>query len=142
MAAKISSRLREIVNALPLTDGIRILEIGCGPGAAAREIAARIGNGHIMGIDRSEKAISQAVESSGSEISAGTLSFRVSKIEDFELERSEPLFDIAFAVRVGALDGRHPEIEKLAKTQIKKALKPTGRLYIDGGKPLKEVRLD
>ena len=133
--------MQEIVDALPLRDGMRILEIGCGPGAAAREIATRIRDGHILGIDRSDKAISQAIQGGKKEISDGTLSFRVSTIEDFELRENEPPFDLAFAIRVGALDGRHPEVEKLAKTRIKKALKQGGKLYIDGGNPLKEVAL-
>ena len=48
-----SARLLAIVDALPLRKGIRVLEIGCGPGAAAREIARRIGRGQVLGIDRS-----------------------------------------------------------------------------------------
>ena len=51
------------------------------------------------------------------------------------------LFDFAFAIRVGALDGRHREIEKAVIHNIKKVLKPNGRLFIDGGNPLKEITL-
>jgi cyclopropane fatty-acyl-phospholipid synthase-like methyltransferase len=40
---ELSARLAEIVNALPLHPGIRVLEIGCGSGAAARAVAGRIG---------------------------------------------------------------------------------------------------
>jgi ubiquinone/menaquinone biosynthesis C-methylase UbiE len=111
MAQKISTRLLEIVNVLPLKEGIRVLEVGCGPGAMAREMSTRIGNGHILAIDRSSKAIQQAIAGSQKEISTGKLSFRQVAIEKFELEPDEELFDIAIAVRVGAFDGRHPEIE-------------------------------
>lgn len=142
MAVKLSKRLAEIVNALPLSDGIRILEIGCGPGAAAREIARRIGKGHILAIDRSEKAIQQAIAGSEAEIRSGRLSFRKAAIEEFELGRHEAAFDLAFAARVGALDGRHPEIEAEALRKIAKALKKDGKLFVDGGKPLKEIPLD
>ena len=45
-----SARLLAIVDALPLRRGLRVLEIGCGPGAAARDIARRIGDGHILAI--------------------------------------------------------------------------------------------
>lgn len=130
MKTPISNRLASIVDALPLFDGIRVLEIGCGPGVAAREISKRIGAGHILAIDRSKKAIDQATEGSKAEIKSGRLSFRLAKIEDFELQPGEKLFDIAFAVRVGALDGRHPEIEKEAKAKIKKALKKNGKLFV------------
>jgi cyclopropane fatty-acyl-phospholipid synthase-like methyltransferase len=44
MESKISKRLEEIVTALPLKEGIRILEIGCGTGVVAREIARRLRN--------------------------------------------------------------------------------------------------
>ncbi|RYD57053.1 MAG: class I SAM-dependent methyltransferase [Sphingobacteriales bacterium] len=137
-----SDRLKAIVNALPLTDGMRILEIGCGTGVAARGIVKRVSSCYMLAIDRSETAIRQAVKGSSAEIESGRLSFRQVAIEHFELEQDEALFDIAFAIRVGALDGRHPEIEKQAFTQIAKALKTNGRLFIDGGNPLKEVDLD
>lgn len=142
MAEKLSHRLKEIVDALPLKNGIGVLEIGCGTGAAARAIANRLKTGSILVIDRSAKAIQQAIAISQPEIMKGTLSFRQSKIEDFILEDEEPLFDIAFAIRVGALEGRHPEIEALALTCITRSLHSHGRLFIDGGNPLKEIPLN
>lgn len=47
----LSARLADIVDALPLTPGLRMLEIGGAPGAAAKAVAARIGAGHILVID-------------------------------------------------------------------------------------------
>jgi cyclopropane fatty-acyl-phospholipid synthase-like methyltransferase len=52
-----------IVNALPLKTGARVLEIGCGPGATAREIAS------------------------------GRLSLRQVAIEDFELAAAEAAYE-------------------------------------------------
>ena len=141
MAQKISQRLLEIINSLPLKNGVRVLEIGCGTGVAAREIVNRIGDGKVLAIDRSSKAIEQAIKNSPSEISNGRLQFIQSKIEEFELLKEEQLYDIAFAIRVGALDGRHPEIEQKALTNISKALKKNGKLFIDRGNPLKEIKL-
>jgi len=142
MNKKISKRLEEIVDALPLKDNIRILEIGCGPGAMAREMSKRIKGGHILAIDRSSKAIQQAVAASGYELQTGALSFRKVAIEEFEAEVDEMPFDIAVAIRVGALDGRHPEIENQSLARITKALTKEGKLFIDGGNPLKEISLD
>lgn len=141
MNSKLSKRLADIVEALPLKKDIRVLEIGCGPGAMAREISKRIGKGHVLAIDRSAKAIQQAISGSQPEIETGRLSFRQVLIEKFELGDNEKPFDIAIAVRVGALDGRHPEIEKQSLLKIAKALKKTGKLFIDGGNPLKEISL-
>lgn len=142
MENKISKRLLDIVEALPLKKGIRVLEIGCGPGAMAREIAKRIGDGHILAIDRSAKAINQAILGSKKEIEKGTLSFRQIAIEKFSLEANENLFDIAVAIRVGAIDGRHPEIEEASLKNIAKSLTKKGKLFIDGGNPLKEIELE
>ncbi|AZO67318.1 MAG: methyltransferase domain-containing protein [Mesorhizobium sp.] len=139
MANDLSPRLLAIVDALPLRQGMRVLEIGCGPGAAAREIARRIGDGHVLAIDRSAKAIAQARAASRAEIAAGRLSLRQVAIEDFNLEADEKPFDIAVAVRVGALDGRHPKAGKIALQRLEAALTAQGRLFIDGGDPLREI---
>jgi SAM-dependent methyltransferase len=141
MADRLSPRLAAIVKALPLESGLRVLEIGCGPGAAARAVARQIGAGHILAIDRSARAIKQARAACQDEIAAGRLSVRQVAIEDFVLEAGEEPFDVAFAVRVGALDGRHPKLEMRAHRSIERALVPNGRLFIDGGDPLKEVML-
>jgi SAM-dependent methyltransferase len=133
----LSARLKTIVDALPLKPGLRVLEIGCGTGAAAREVAVRIGFGYVLGIDRSSRAIAQATALGGET----HLSFRVVAVEYFELEVDEEPFDLAFAVRVGALDGRHPELEERARRRIREALAPHGRLFIDGGDPLREIPL-
>jgi cyclopropane fatty-acyl-phospholipid synthase-like methyltransferase len=139
MATKLSARLAAIVDALPLRPGMRVLEIGCGPGTAAREIARRIGDGHVLAIDRSATAVAQARALSRTEIAAGTMSVRRAAIEEFELEPGEAPYDLALAVRVGALDGRHPEAGRLAMKCIAKALTGKGRLFVDGGDPLVEV---
>ena len=120
---------------------MRVIEIGCGPGAAARAVAARIGNGHVLAIDRSARAIAQAEARSATEIAAGKLSFRVVAVEDLQLLPGEQRYDLAFGVRVGALDGRHPEAGLLARARLRAALNPGGRLFIDGGDPLREIEL-
>jgi len=142
LAAPLSARLRDIVEALPLRPGLRVLEIGCGPGAMAREIARRLGGrGHVLAVDRSATAIRQAEAGSIEEIAASTLSFRQSDAESFTLAKDEMPFALAVAIRVGALAGRHPEAGVLARAAIKAALKPGGKLLIDGGDPLREVPL-
>jgi SAM-dependent methyltransferase len=134
-----SDRIRDFVDALPLRSGLRVLEIGCGPGVAARLVAARVAPGMILAIDRSARAVAQARAASAAEIAAGLMMVRQRTVEDFALEDGEAPFDLAFAMRVGALDGRHPELERSALERIGAALTPTGRLFIDGGSPLREI---
>ena len=75
-------------------------------------------------------------------MASGRLRFRQVAAEYFELAKGERPYDIAFAVRVGALDGRHPEAGRVARQRIRAALVRGGRLYIDGGDPLRELSLD
>src|SRR5687768_5265622 len=100
--ASLSPRLAAIVDALPLRPHSRVLEIGCGPGAAARAIAARLTTGHILAIDRSAAAIVQAEAAAADEITSGRMSVRRVAAEDFVLRTDEEPYDIVFAVRVGA----------------------------------------
>jgi cyclopropane fatty-acyl-phospholipid synthase-like methyltransferase len=93
MATDLSPRLEEIVDALPLRPGLRVLEIGCGPGSAARAVAKRIGNGQVLGIDRSAKAIAQATGGSRAEMASGRLRFRHVAAEDFEFPLRELALD-------------------------------------------------
>jgi len=141
MTTKISKRLEEIVNALPLKKGMRVLEIGCGPGVAARAMVEKADDIYVLAIDRSATAIRQAKAGSKNQIASGKLEYRCVAVEDFELGADEQHFDLAFAIRVGALDGRHPEKGELALARIGSALKKKGKLFIDGGAPLKVISL-
>lgn len=138
----LSPRLRAIVDALPLRPGLRVIEIGCGPGAAAREVADRVGpGGHVLAVDRSASAIARLTRSAPELIASGRLTARQSTAEQLELDGGEELYDLAFAVRVGAFDGRHPGAGALARERLARALVPGGLLLIDGGDPLREVDL-
>jgi protein-L-isoaspartate O-methyltransferase len=139
--ARLSERLAVVVDALPLRPGMRVLEIGGAPGSAAKAVARRIGNGHILVIDRSATGVALTEQNAATEIAAGLLSVRHVAAEDFRLLPGEPPFDLAFAIRVGALDGRHPRAGVRARQRIAAALTPTGRLFIDGGDPLRPVDL-
>jgi trans-aconitate methyltransferase len=139
--AGLSPRLAEIVAALPLEPQLRVLEIGCGPGAAARAVAARLATGHILAIDRSAKAVAQAQQNAAVEITSGRMSVRQAAVEDFTLQPDEEPFDLVFAIRVGALDGRHPKAGELAMRRIAAATVPGARLFIDGGRPLRELAI-
>lgn len=97
--------------------------------------------GQVLAIDRSARAIDQLVGSSLDLIDAGLLVARAVAIEDLVLPPDEPRYDLAFAVRVGALDGRHPETADLALDRIARSLVPGGQLLIDGGDPLRAISI-
>ncbi len=140
--AALSPRLAAIVDALPLRPGMRVLEIGGAPGAAAKAVCARIApGGHVLVIDRSGKGVALVERNAAAEIAAGVLSVRRVAAEDFRLVDGESPFDLAFAVRVGAFDGRHPRAGVRARARVRAALVPGGRLFIDGGAPLLDVDL-
>jgi cyclopropane fatty-acyl-phospholipid synthase-like methyltransferase len=129
----ISPRLRTILDGLPLKPGMRVLEVGCGPGVLARAMASRIApGGYVLGIDASPRAIAQAIVGSAQELAAGSLSFRQGAAEDFVLSPGETPFDLIVAVRVGALDGRHPEAGRRAWPRLRAAIAPGGRIVVDG----------
>lgn len=136
-----SPRLAAIVDALPLRPESRVLEIGCGPGAAAREVAARLTSGHILAIDRSPAAVAQARATAADVISSGRMSVRQVAVEDLTLAAGERPFDIVFAVRVGVLDGRHPKTTEIALRRIALASTANARLFVDGGDPVRELAI-
>ena len=82
---------------------------------------------------------SGAPRTAAREIKDGRLSARCVAVEDFELTEGERPYDLAFAVRVGALDGRHARAMALALPRLRAALVPGAKLMVDGGAPLREV---
>lgn len=120
---------------------MRVIEVGGAPGAAARALVQRMGHGHVLIIDRSARGIALTRRNLAAEIEAGLVSLRHAAAEDFVLDKDEQPYDLAFAVRVGAFDGRHPRAGERARARIAAALVPGGRLLIDGGSPLREVPL-
>ncbi|MDI6099537.1 class I SAM-dependent methyltransferase [Actinoplanes sp. NEAU-A12] len=141
MPASLSPRLLRIVNALPLRPHSRVLEIGCGPGAAARTVASRLDTGHILAIDRSAAAVARAWAAAAEAITAGRMSVRQVAGEDFVLEAEEEPYDLVFAIRVGGLDGRHPEVGRRILRRLASATTADARLFIDGGDPLRELSI-
>jgi hypothetical protein len=69
------------------------------------------------------------------------MSVRHVAAEDLALEAGEQPYDLVFAVRVGALDGRHPRAGELALCRIASVSTEDARLFIDGGDPLRELAL-
>src|SRR3954466_4389701 len=48
-----------------LTEGVRVLDVGCGPGTITADIGRRVAPGRVLGIDMSAEVIEQARRDAG-----------------------------------------------------------------------------
>lgn len=60
MARPVPDRIRLAVDALELRPDARVLEVGCGTGVAAELLCARVPDGHVTALDRSQTAVGHA----------------------------------------------------------------------------------
>lgn len=77
----------------PLRRGMRILEVGCGTGTIAREVAERIAPGQIIGVDQQEAQL-QTAGRIAAQRGIGNVSFRRSDAAGLEFPDAE--FDGAY----------------------------------------------
>jgi cyclopropane fatty-acyl-phospholipid synthase-like methyltransferase len=124
-----SERLEWAVDALDPRPDDRILEIGCGHGAAIHLICARLTGGEITALDRSEKMIAIARKKNADAVAAGRA--RIERAEFPDVDLGEGGFDKVFAVHVAALwkkaAGMLPPVRRL--------LAPGGTLHLLGHTP-------
>ena len=136
----LSPRLQAVVDALPLRPGLRVVEVGGAPGAAAREVARRVApDGFVLVVDRSPRGVEGVRRTARAEIEAGLLGVRLASAEDVALEPGEAAYDLAFACRVGVLDGRHPAGYERAVSSLRAMLVPGGPILVDTGDPLRRL---
>ncbi|MTD13221.1 methyltransferase domain-containing protein [Nakamurella sp. YIM 132087] len=139
---RLSPRLLAIVDQLPLRPGLKVLEIGGGTGAAACAVARRVApGGRVLMIDRSEKSLAIARRTGADVISDGLLEVRMAAVEEFVPEPADRPFELAFAIRVGVLDGRHPQAGTAALDRLRAAAAPGARLAVCGDGPLRWLDL-
>jgi hypothetical protein len=105
----------------------------------ARAVATRLDTGHILAIDRSAAAIDQAKTAAADQIACGRLTVRDVAAEELLLEPGEAPYDLVFAIRVGALDGRHSKAGEQVLQRIDQATTPRARLFINGDDPFREL---
>jgi SAM-dependent methyltransferase len=123
MQRRAPGRLRWAVEVLAVEPGDRILEIGCGTGAAVDLVCQRLHSGYVTGLDRSKIAIRAARARNRHHVRAGKARFVEKRLADLDLRRQ---FDKVFAVNVNCFWlGPDRELEA-----IRRALAPGGRLYL------------
>ena len=104
--------------------GARLLDLGCGPGFAALELAARVGaEGRVLAVDASERFIASLVREAG-RLGIEQLTARVERVEELRLEPAS--LDGAFARWIFCfLPDPAPVIDRVVS-----GLCPGGRLVI------------
>lgn len=122
-----------LVAAVALVDpapDARVLEVGCGRGAAATSLLEHLPAGHYTGIDRSATATAATAARIADAIAAGRAVVRTTALADHAPEAA----DVALAVNVNAF-WTGPAARELAV--LAAALRPGGVLHLiygsDGG---------
>ncbi|WP_341927300.1 class I SAM-dependent methyltransferase [Nocardioides psychrotolerans] len=72
----IPSRIRWAVDFLDVQPSDHVLEIGCGPGAAAELICDRLETGKLFAIDRSESGVDRTKRRNAAHVESGRLTVR------------------------------------------------------------------
>jgi cyclopropane fatty-acyl-phospholipid synthase-like methyltransferase len=72
----IPARIRWAVDFMDVQPNDHVLEIGCGPGAAAELICARLESGKLFAIDRSESGVDRTRRRCAKYVEAGRLTVR------------------------------------------------------------------
>ena len=72
----IPPRIRWAVDLMDVKPDDQVLEIGCGPGAGAEAICARLETGRLFAIDRSESGVDRTKRRNAKHVEAGRLTVR------------------------------------------------------------------
>lgn len=121
------------VELLSVEPADRLLEIGCGGGAAVALICQRLQTGTIMAIDRSPLQVERATRRNERHVASGKATIRLAEVEDL----GEGSFTKVFAINVNLFWVR-PASNELDR--IKRLLEPDGRLYLFYELPTVEKR--
>ncbi len=112
------------IDALKIKPNDHVLEIGCGPGVALKEVLIRLESGKLVGLDHSIEMITQAEKRCMDAISNNKLKLMLGKFETTDF--SENFFDKIFCVNViQFFDDQFAVLEKSFEI-----LKPQGSIAI------------
>ncbi|MEO3785333.1 class I SAM-dependent methyltransferase [Actinocorallia sp. B10E7] len=125
MSASIPERARWAVEVLDPGADEHLLEIGCGPGAAAELVCARLDAGRLLAIDRSAVAVQRTLRRNAAHMDAGRLEVRQCALDALDVAPGR--LDAVFSVDVNLFWTRDPAAELAV---LARALRPGGRLLI------------
>ncbi len=102
-----------------------VLEIGCGPGSALKQVLARVGeDGFVAGVDRSQTATCSAARRLHNDVTCGRA--MIARAEASDLPFRDLMFDKAFAVN----SFQFWPAPARAFREIARVLRPGGRLVV------------
>jgi len=106
-----------------LRDGMRVLDLGCGPGVVSCTLAAELPTGRVVGADLSEELLAKAQETKDL---LGLANVTFERANVYELPFADGSFDFVYA----RLVFQHLRDPELALAEIKRVLKPGGRVCL------------
>jgi cyclopropane fatty-acyl-phospholipid synthase-like methyltransferase len=124
MTTQTPERIRWAVEVLDVQPDDRLLEIGCGRGIAVGMVCRKLVGGHLLALDRTEKAVKAAAEHNKKHVDAGKAEFRTQALASASL--SGP-YDKIFAVNVNLFWVRSAVDEM---TLIRRILAPGGTFFL------------
>src|SRR5437764_13132870 len=77
-----------------LRPGMRLLDVGCGPGSIPRGLAERVAPGEVIGIDLSRETLAAARDEAGAR---GVTNLRYEAASGYQLPDDDASFDAAYA---------------------------------------------
>jgi len=124
---------QKAMNALTMSEGERVLDIGCGCGDTTFEIAQRVGsNGGVFGIDISEMIVA-AAQKNIAITKQRNVSFECVDAQTYQFQMNT--FDVVFS-RFGVMFFDDPIA---AFENIRKSLVPGGRMAFVCWQPVKDI---
>jgi SAM-dependent methyltransferase len=121
----VPERIRFAAGVVDPAPSARVLEIGCGPGAAAELLCPRLPEGRMLAVDRSAVAVRRTTERNAAHVAAGVLEVRRSGLHDLAVPDGS--VDVAFTVNVNLFWTRDPAPELAV---LRAALAPGGVLHV------------
>jgi ubiquinone/menaquinone biosynthesis C-methylase UbiE len=106
-----------------LRPGMRLLDVGCGPGTITLDLARRLAPGEVVGLDTAAQVVSEAARTANQEPTPN-VSFVVGDV--YALEHADASFDVVHAHQVL----QHLTDPVAALVEMRRVLRPNGLLAV------------
>jgi ubiquinone/menaquinone biosynthesis C-methylase UbiE len=106
-----------------LRPGMRLLDVGCGPGSITRGLAERLAPGEVVGVDLSKETLEDA---RGEAAARGLANLRFEEASVYALPFPDASFDVVYAHQVL----QHLREREAAVAEMLRTLRPGGLLAI------------